>query len=220
MTTKPRCILFDNDGTLVDTQAIILASFHHALQTVLHKDFPDDVLMRKVGQPLSTQMWDFTQDEDTHDRLLEVYRAHNATILEEGIAPYAGIKEALEELTAAGIPLGVVTSKRHDVCLRGLKVLGLDQFFSLIIGSDDCETHKPDPGPVLMGCEAMGFAPSECWYVGDSPFDIQAGNQAGCATAAVLWGMFPEEVLRAEHPTVVLTHPSELLQLESCPERR
>ena len=179
-----RGVLFDLDGTLLDTQRLILVSFRHAVETVLGKSMPDELLMAKVGQPLTVQMWDFTDDQEVHDELLAVYRDYNARVHDDLIRIFPGV--------------------------RGLATFGLDGAFDLLIGSDDCAAHKPDPGPVLQGCRQLGLRPEECAYVGDSPFDLQAGRGAGCPTAAVLWGMFPEEVLLAEKPEVACRNVEEL----------
>ena len=82
-----------------------------------------------------------------------------------------------------------------------------------LVGADDCEPNKPDPAPVVMGARLLGLEPPECLYVGDSPFDIRAGNAAGCPTVAVLWGMFGEDELRTENPTYVIRTFSELVSL-------
>ncbi len=206
-------VLFDLDGTLLDTQELILASFHHAVQEVLGRDYPDAVLMQKVGQPLTVQMWDFTDDEAVHDELLRVYRAHNETVHDQVVSAFPGVGAALAALDEAGVPMGVVTSKRHRLAAHALDILGLAPHLAFVIGSDDCATHKPDPGPVLLGCERLGLDPSTCLYVGDSPYDLQAGRGAGCDTAAALWGMFPADVLRAEQPTWELGKIEELLSL-------
>ena len=96
--------------------------------------------------------------------------------------------------------MGVVTSKRHWLAQRGLEICGLDSFFEFLVGSDDWLEHKPAPGPILHGCELLGIAPVQCIYIGDSPFDIQAANAAGCQSVAALWGMFTEEELVACKP--------------------
>ena len=106
--------------------------------------------------------------------------------------------------------MGVVTSKRHAMAQRGLEMSGIADHFQFLIGHDDWPEHKPAPGPILRGCELLGVAPECSLYVGDSPFDIQAGNAAGCATVAALWGMFPCEVLAAERPTLMCDSLTEL----------
>lgn len=206
-------VLFDLDGTLLDTEHLILVSFRHAVKTVLGKEIPDEVLMAKVGQPLNTQMWDFTDDEAVHERLCRVYREYNAEVHDDLIELFPGTEEMLVQLKAEGYSLGVVTSKRHGAAAAGLAFFKLENYFDFLIGSDDWPEHKPKPGPVLHGCDLMGLKPSACLYVGDSPFDIQAGNAAGCTTVAALWVMFSAEELEAEHPHVTCSTTTDLLEL-------
>lgn len=209
-TNTIKAILFDLDGTLLDTHDLLLNSFRHTVREVLGCTIPDERLMAKVGQPLNTQMWDFTDDEAVHDELCRVYREYNASVHDKLIRIFPGTQEVLDELRKRGYRMGVVTSKRHEPALHGLSTFGLGDAFDFVVGSDDWPTHKPDPGPVRHGCELLGLDPSECVYVGDSPFDMQAGNGAGCVTVAALWGMFPAEVLCAEHPAYECKTISEL----------
>ena len=198
------------DGTLVDTYELILVSFRHTVREVLGRDYPDDVLMAKVGQPLDVQMWDFTDDEAMHDRLRDVYRAYNAEIHDRFIKRFPGTREAVERIMAAGLPVGVVTSKRHAPAMAALASCGISDLFDVVVGSDDWPEHKPAPGPVLRGCELLGVAPDACAYVGDSPFDMQAGNAADCTTVAATWGMFAADVLAAENPAVMCSDLGEV----------
>ena len=130
-----RGVLFDLDGTLLDTQRLILVSFRHAVETVLGKSMPDELLMAKVGQPLTVQMWDFTDDQEVHDELLAVYRDYNARVHDDLIRIFPGVPELLADLRETGLPFGVVTSKRHEAAVRGLATFGLDGAFDLLIGS-------------------------------------------------------------------------------------
>lgn len=195
-----KAILFDLDGTLLDTHDLILESMQHAVKTVLREEIPPERLMAKVGQPLTTQMWDFTSDQALHDELLRVYREYNAIKHDGMVRPFDGTEETLKALATEGYPLGVVTSKRHEAAMQGLQLFGLDAYLGCMIGSDDWPEHKPQPGPVVHGAALLGFASEDCMYVGDSPYDIQAGNGAGCKTTAALWGMFSEATLLAERP--------------------
>lgn len=195
-------VLFDADGTLIDTYDIILTSMRYAVNDVLGRSLSDAELMTGVGTPLYDQMLHFTGgDEARAAEITQIYRDHNDIVHDERIRAFSDTKAALERLRAAGLPLGVVTSKRHAMARRGLQMSGIADAFAFLIGHDDWPEHKPAPGPILRGCELLGVAPDHCLYVGDSPFDIQAGNAAGCATAAALWGMFPGETLAAEDPT-------------------
>ena len=138
--------------------------------------------------------------------------AHNKTVHDQMIKAFPGTVEALAKLASAGLNLGVVTSKRHEVAWHGLEVVGAAQYLDCCVGWDDVERPKPDPQPVQRGCEILGFAPAECLYVGDAPFDLQAGNAAGTKAAAVTWGMFDEARLAAENPTFVAHTWDELVK--------
>ncbi len=208
-----RAILWDLDGTLQDSYQLILDSFRVSTRQVLGREIPDELLMAKVGQPVVTQMWDFTDDQDTNDELVRVYRAYNETHHDSEIRSFPGMREAVAALSEAGYAQGVVTSKRHALALRGLELNGLDGYMSVVVGADDCEAHKPDPAPVRLGASLIGFAPEECLYVGDSPFDMHAGNGAGCTTVGALWGMFTREELQAEDPDYLCEDVSDLVAL-------
>ena len=208
-----RGILFDNDGTLVDTHDLLLASFRHATRTVLGRQLPDEVLMAGVGTPLAQQMADFTDDPATQTELLRVYRAFNEKRHDSEVRAFPGMLDVVRTLHERGMKLGVVTSKMGPLARRGLEVTGLIPYMDCLIGAADCPKAKPDPDPILLGCEMLGLAPDACAYVGDSPFDIRAANAAKCLSVAVLWGMFSAEELAAEHPVITLSAVEELLEL-------
>lgn len=205
-----QAVLFDLDGTLLDTYDLLLATFRYATRTVLGEVVPDEALMAKVGQPLNTQMRDFTDDDSVHEELCRVYREHNAVIHDDLIRLFPDTIDMLNRLKDEGVPLGVVTSKRHDPAMRGLDCFNLAGYFDFVVGSDDWPEHKPSPGPVAHGCRLLDLRPEACLYVGDSPFDMQAGNAAGCATAAALWGMFSRGMLLGESPTYVCRRCSDV----------
>lgn len=154
-----QAVLFDLDGTLLDTHDLLLATFRYTARTVLREAIPDERLMAKVGQPLNTQMWDFTDDPAVHEELCRVYREYNAEVHDDMIRLFDGTVPMLERLKEAGLPLAVVTSKRHEVAMRGLDLFGLTGYFDFLIGSDDWPEHKPHPGPVAHGCERLGWLP-------------------------------------------------------------
>lgn len=193
-----RCVLFDLDGTLIDTVELIRESMRYATATVLGAPLPDEVLMRNVGVPLATQMREFSAEHA--DELVAVYREHNGRVHDIMVHEYPGTETALEQLTHAGFTLGVVTSKSRPVALRGLERFDLGRFFDVVIACEDVERHKPDPAPVLAGASALGFDPAECIYVGDSPHDMAAARDAGVLGVAALWGAFPRDVLLAPAP--------------------
>ena len=208
-----RAILFDNDGTLVDTHDLILSSMRHATRTVLGRTFPDEELMAKVGIPLADQMMDFADgDDEVRDELLRVYRQHNHAHHDQAITAFPGVIEGLKKFAEAGLAMGVVTSKRAPLATRGLKIVGAWRYMDCLIGPDECPKAKPEPDPIVAAANLLGIPAKECVYVGDSPFDIHAGNAAGCTTVAALWGMFSAEALAAEQPDYAFRSFAELTE--------
>ena len=204
-------ILFDNDGTLVDTHDLILSSMRHTTQTVLGCALPDEQLMAKVGIPLSDQMMDFASSIEQRDELLRVYREHNHAHHDAAVKLFPGVLKGLQDLAAEGVAMGVVTSKKAPLATRGLQITNAWTYLSCLVGPDDCEKAKPHPDPVLKGVQLLGLEPSTCAYVGDSPFDIQAGNAAGLTTIAVTWGMFSSESLEQENPDYIFSTFADLV---------
>lgn len=206
-------VLFDNDGTLIDTHDLILSSMRFSTQQVLGEVLPDEKLMAKVGQPLVVQMKDFSNDPAVQEEILRVYREHNHAHHDDAIKAFPGIEECLAQLFDLKVKMGVVTSKMHELAWRGLTLMGLAPYLSCCVGADDCDQYKPEPGPVIKGAELLGLPTQNCLYVGDSPFDIQAGHNAGCLTVAVTWGMFSLERLQEAHPDFIIDEPQELVAL-------
>ncbi len=195
-----RGILFDNDGTIVDTHDLILDSMRYATRTFLGRVIPDEQLMAKVGIPLADQMLDFTDDLEQRDTLLRIYREYNHAQHDSAVKLFPGVRDGLRTLRDAGFKLGIVTSKKHWLAQRGLEITGVWPLFEGLIAPDDCPESKPHPGPVLAGARMLGLPPEDCMYVGDAPFDIHAGNAAGCLTVAAEWGMFSHDDLAPENP--------------------
>jgi pyrophosphatase PpaX len=202
-------VLFDLDGTLIDSGALILASFQHATQTVLGRVIPDDVLMANVGgYGIDAQMREF--DVGRADELVRVYREHNMAIYRQ-VRAFAGVVELLEHLNHAGRQLGVVTVKSRPTVDVTFEVVPIRPFFRAVVTGDDTELHKPHPEPLLLALEQLGATPSSAAYVGDSPFDIRAAKAAGMVAVAVGWGkIHPLARLEAESPDHVVRSPAEL----------
>jgi pyrophosphatase PpaX len=188
-------ILFDLDGTLLDTKELILSSFRYATREVLGEQLPDERILPFIGIPLIYQMRTIAGEHT--ERLMEVYREHNARVHDELIRSFEGTREALDTLKAEGRRLAVVTSKRNEPAQRGLECFNLQDCFELLIGSDDTTKHKPDPEPLLLAADRCGVSVDSCVYVGDSPFDMQAARAAGITAVGALWGMFSHDELVA-----------------------
>lgn len=214
MSKPVKAVLFDLDGTLLDTHALLAASYDYAVREVLHETWPEEKLLSMVGRPLLDTMVTFAGgDEELGAELTRVYRGYNEVIHDEYVRAYAGIPEALAELAARGIPMGLVTSKFSKLARRGLEVCGISEPITVMVAPDIFSVSKPDPAPVIRGCELLGFDPGEVVYVGDSPFDVHAGIGAGCPTVACTWGFFTQEQLAKEHPTVYCYDAADLVSV-------
>jgi pyrophosphatase PpaX len=207
-----QAVLFDLDGTLLDTLDMILASFRHATKKVLGEEADEARVRAFIGIPLFDQMKDL--DADRADELLVEYRAHNSSIHDDMIKYFEGTHETLDELKARGLRLAVVTSKRNVLAERGLSCFDLLKDFELVVGSDDTTSHKPGPEPLLFAAERLGVPIDACVYVGDSPYDMRAARAAGATAIAALWGMFPRDSLLeagAQYEVATIAELPELL---------
>ena len=204
-------ILFDLDGTLIDTLELICASMRYATERVLGQAPPDEELMHNVGVPLIVQMREF--DEERAEELVATYREHNAVAHDDLVKEYPGVEAALESLKSEGYRLGIVTSKIHVMAKRGLECFGLERYFEVIVGFDDVEIHKPDPHPLLFAAEALGVGIERCAYVGDSPHDMTAAVAAGCVSVAALWGVASKERVLEPGPDYVVESMAEVAAL-------
>jgi pyrophosphatase PpaX len=205
-------VLFDLDGTVVDSGAIILASMRHATREVLGSEHTDDELMRAVGGPgLEAQLAVFGPNDV--DELVRVYRAHNEP-LHDTLEACAGMVDVLVQLHEEGRRLGVVTAKRRATVELAFARVPVAHLFETVVGGDETEKHKPDPEPLLLAAERMGVDPTTGAYVGDSPFDIRAAKAAGMFAVAVTWGRIHDrERLEREEPDAIADSAEELLEL-------
>ena len=179
-------VLFDFDGTIVDSGAIILASFRHASREVLGEEAPDlQVRAMLGGASLHEQMAAIAPTRV--EELVAAYRRHNGP-LHEQLECCTGMLDVLDRLHAEGRRLGIVTAKRHETVELAFARLPLRDYFEVIVGADDTERHKPDPEPILFALERLGARAEDAAYVGDSPFDVGAARAAGVHAIGVTWG--------------------------------
>jgi pyrophosphatase PpaX len=205
-------VLFDLDGTLIDSGAMILASFRHATRTVLAREIPDEELVAACGgATIYEQMGTF--DADRVEELVRAYRAHNEP-LHADLRAFPGVEDVLERLRDEGRKLGVVTSKRRRTVGLAFAVLPIAGYFDAVVTADDTPRHKPRPEPVLLALERLGARAENAAFVGDSPFDIGAGKAAGVFTVAVSWGgIHGEERLREAGADVLVHDRQELVDV-------
>jgi pyrophosphatase PpaX len=205
-------VLFDLDGTLVDSGAIILASFKHASRTVLARDVEEEQIAALVGgSNLHDQMRVLSPAHV--DELVRVYREHNRPLHDE-LQAFEGVEELMETLSGEGRKLGIVTAKGRQTVDLAFGVLSLERYFDAVVTADMTDRHKPDPAPVLKALELLESEPADAAFVGDSPYDVAAGKAAGVFTVAVSWGrIHPEERLLEAGADFLVHSPRELFDV-------
>ena len=193
-------ILFDLDGTLIDTIELLLSSARHAFDG-WHRQTPTEAeWVSGIGTPLVDQLRAYAADEDEVAMLLTRYRNYQREHHDRLTRCYTGVADVVASLAARGHPLAVVTSKATPIANQSLTFVGLDRYFPVVVGFDDTKRHKPDPEPVRYALERLGVAAGHAVFVGDSPHDVHAGNAAGVTTVAALWGPFGRETLAEADP--------------------
>src|SRR5712692_3720331 len=202
-------VLFDLDGTIVDSGWMILASFRHATRTVLGREIPDEVLMARVGAGhLLDQMADF--DPEKAEELAHAYRAFYAPLHSE-LKAFPGMLDLLRTLDGEERKLGVVSAKRGDIVQLAFAALGFGDVMDVVVGSDEAPRGKPHPDQILVALERLDAEPDDTAYIGDAPFDIAAAKAAAVHAIGVTWGgIHTRELMEAEGPDAVVDTAEEL----------
>ena len=220
-TTRAPAILFDLDGTLVDSIELIVAAAVNAFASRPGPAPSEAEIRNTIGRPLPTTFGPWLVDDDDLPFLIAKYREYQLEHHDRLTSPYEGIVDAVVGLDAAGCPMGIVTSKVGFMAERALVHTGLARYMRCVIASDSTEKHKPDPEPVLLALDRLGSAPGDALFVGDSPYDMQAARAAGVHALGVSWGAFSAHALQAAGAESILHRPVELLpyisRFESIP---
>lgn len=205
--------LFDLDGTLIDSIDLILRSYRHTMKVHRGIEPPDDLWMKGLGTPLWVQFRHWTDDAGEIAAMVETYRAYNMEHHDTLARPYEGIAEAVRRLQESGRRLGLVTSKMRSGAIRGLRLLGLEEAFPVIVGADEVTNPKPHPEPVLRALDLLGAPAAGTVFIGDSRHDLECGRAAGVKTAAALWGPFDRAHLEDLTPDYWLEDPEDIARL-------
>lgn len=209
---KFKCVLFDLDGTLIDTTPLIMSSFRHTFRHHFNCEKEDAELVRFLGIPLSKAFGETCPGME--EEMICTYREFNERVHDTYVGVFLSVTDALRELKEKGVLLGVVTSKRRAIALRGMKLFGLDEFMNVFVSCEDTKRHKPEGDPVVKALEILGIEDkSSVLYVGDSPYDILCARNAGVSSAAVDWSFLEREELSKYEPDFFLDSPLDLLKL-------
>jgi pyrophosphatase PpaX len=206
-------VLFDLDGTLIDSIGLILASFRHTIATFDLPAQSDATLLATIGLSLRSALLPFARDESMVDAMLDAYRTYNHAHHDEYVRAYPGVVDSVRALLAAGVRLAVVTSKSRQGTQRGLRAVGLDGELEALVCADDVVNHKPHREPVDRALALLGADAPSALFVGDSLHDMHSGRAAGVHTGAALWGPFDRAHLAPSEPSHWLATPASVVSL-------
>ncbi len=220
-------VLFDLDGTLLDTTEAIILSFLYTVKKYTGREPSMEELQPLMGLPLVDVFRVLTPGKI--EEANATYVEHNIALHKDHVKPYPGVMETVEVLKNCGVKLAIVTSKRRRTATVGLENAGLPDKFNAIVCHGDTAKAKPDPEPVLLALRLLGVDKPlsgrlvEVLFVGDSQWDVRAAKNAAAilpyvkmTTAAVTYGACAGSVLRDENPDYLLDSITGVLPIARC----
>lgn len=210
-----KAVLFDLDGTLIDTNELIYNSFEKTFKDLLGLSLKKEDIIKFFGIPLKEAFVPYFKEgeEEKIMNSIKYYRDINEEIHDNMCFAFDGVKDMLNGLKERGIKIGIVTSKREDLAIRGMKIAGIYDYMDVIITPEKTTLHKPNGEPAEAACNLLGIEPKEAIMVGDSSYDILCGNSAGCKTCAVEYSIIDIEKLKEVNPDYIIKKPIEILDI-------
>lgn len=211
MSNKIDTVLFDLDGTLIDTNELIISSFLHTMETYYPGQYGREDVLPFLGPSLQETFE--PMNPEGYEEMITTYRTYNLANHDLLVKGFEGVYETVKTLKENDFKLAIVTTKRSDVVQMGLKLSGLGEFFDVIVALDDVEKPKPDPEPLLKALDLLGSSPERAIMVGDNHHDIVGGQNAGTKTAGVAWSIKGKEHLEAYNPDYILDNMADILAI-------
>lgn len=207
----PRAVLFDLDGTLLDSIDLILDSYAHTFAQFDLAAPTREAMLADIGVPLWVVFERLGADRERVHEMIAAYRDFNLLHHDARVAEFPGVADMLQRVRARGCLTALVTSKNRHGALRGLRAMGLFDAIDVVVGADDVARPKPDSEPVTFALTRLGVRPAEAVFVGDSVHDIASGRAACVRTVAAAWGAMALDSLRAAGADMLIEHPRELM---------
>lgn len=205
-----KAVLFDLDGTLLDTNELIYKSFYYTFKEGLNLELSKDEITSMFGQPLQDSFKDYAKEEEI-DNLIKMYREYNESLHDNMCDAFLGVNELLNELKRRNIKIGIVTSKRDILARRGMEIANIIDYMDVIVTPECTDKHKPNREPAIYACNKLDIEPKEAIMVGDSHFDLMCGKDAGCKTCGVKYTVLDIKRLEEVNPDYFIDEPMDLL---------
>jgi pyrophosphatase PpaX len=211
MSKRITTLLFDLDGTLIDTNELIISSFIHTLNHYYPDQYKREDVLPFMGPPLADTFMKI--DSERVDEMIERYRKYNLENHDLLVKEFDGVYETIQALHEQGYKMAIVSTKIRDTVIKGLRLTKLDKFFDVVVGLDDVNHAKPDPEPLQKALQQLGSTPDEALMIGDNSHDILGGKNAGTKTAGVAWSAKGKEYLAQFEPDYMLEHIQDLFDI-------
>lgn len=207
-------VLFDFDGTVMDTTDVIIGSWQHTFMTFEGKERPVEEIIKTFGEILAHTMKNVLPDVDTEEAI-DTYRSYHRDNFGDRISVFEGMTELLAELKRQNYKTGLVTSRLSGTTWEGLHKYNLADFFDVVVSCDDTDKHKPDPTPVYIALERLVSKPENAIMLGDTKFDILCARNAGVRSVLVGWhvAMSPEDLNGENAPDHIIDQAEDLLAI-------
>ena len=204
-------ILFDYDGTLMDTNEVVLQSWQHTFRTLRGHEEDPAFIRSTFGEPLVMTLAKLFPEVPV-EKSLDVYRTFQREVFTDFVEVFPGMLELLKNLKEKGYKMGLVTSRTKDTTWSGLEHYGMDKYFDAVITAGDTDRHKPDPAPILITLDRLGSAPGEAIMVGDTMFDLECAQNAGVKSVIVDWSITMSDSEKEQADYIIKT-AEELLDI-------
>ena len=211
---KTDTVLFDFDGTVMNTNDVIIASWQHTFRTIDGKEREVSEIARTFGEPIVKTMKRLFPQVPVEESL-KIYRSYQYDYFDDLVTLFPGMKELLVKLRKTGYKTGLVTSRMRNTTFRGLEKFELTDLFDAVVTCDDTNVHKPDPEPVFIALDKLGTKPEKTVMLGDTMYDIMCANNAGVTSVLVGWAIAPtEEEIKGENgPDFIMKDADDLFRI-------
>ena len=210
-------VLFDFDGTIMDTNEVIIQSWQETFRTLAGREEDRDVLLKTFGEPLEYTMQNFFPEVPV-EKGLEIYRGYQRDNFLNDIQLFPGIRDLLDELSARQIKMALVTSRLKHTTMQAIDKFDMEKYFGYVVTADDVTRHKPDPQSALIALDRIGSQPDQTIMIGDTFFDILCARNAGCTSVLVSWSLSLADKIKdgfapEEEPDRIIDDPAQILQM-------
>ena len=211
---KTDTVLFDFDGTVMNTNDVIIASWQHTFRTIDGKEREVSEIARTFGEPIVKTMKRLFPQVPVEESL-KIYRSYQYDYFDDLVTLFPGMKELLVKLRKTGYKTGLVTSRMRNTTYKGLEKFELTGLFVAVVTCDDTKVHKPDPEPVFIALEKLGTKPEKTVMLGDTMYDIMCANNAGVTSVLVGWAIAPteEEIKGETGPDFIMKDAADLFRI-------